>query len=331
MIWIGVMGFIGVVAFLAWFASKQEADADKVALRERLVALAKPQVTTAPAGNTPSSFAGKPFGKTPTAPPKFDLRKLFSSIAGESAVVRWEKQLAQADVPIRVSEFIILRIVLASLGIAIGLIYLHQWFLALGLGVLMYGLHIPFFAFKRSQRIHKFVVQLADFLGLICNSLRAGQTFLQGVDLACRESPNPIAVEFRQLLRETNLGMPIDESFQNLYQRVPSEDLKIVLSAFTIQRQVGGNLADILDQVAKTIRERIKIQGQIKVLTTQGKLSGAIVGLLPIILILLISSISPDYVKPFFQGTVGYWVMGCTLFWQLIGCFVIYKICDIEV
>lgn len=328
MIWIALMAFIGSIAFLAWVFSKQEADQDKVALRDRLVSLSKPKEMSSSMGGGDS---GNPSFKTSIDKPKKDLRKVFSAITGEAMVSHWEKQLAQADIPIRVSEFIILRVVLAVLGVAIGLAYFNQWYFAIALGALMFGIHKPVLIFKRAQRIQKFIVQLADFLSLICNSLRAGQTFLQGVDLACRESPSPISVEFRQLLRETNLGMPIDDSFQNLYQRVPSEDLKIVLSAFTIQRQVGGNLADILDQVGRTIRERIKIQGQIKVLTTQGKLSGAIVGLLPIILVLLISVISPDYVKPFFQGSLGLWIMGLTLFWQLVGCFIIYKICDIEV
>ena len=142
-------------------------------------------------------------------------------------------------------------------------------------------LHIPILKIKRSMRIDKFVLQLAEFLVLITNSLRSGQTFLQGVDIASKDSPNPIGMEFRMLLKETNLGVPVETAFTNMLMRVPSEDLKIVMSAFSIQRNVGGNLADIMDQVAAMIRQRIAIQGQIKVLTTQGKLSGAIVGLLP--------------------------------------------------
>ncbi|MES2310644.1 MAG: type II secretion system F family protein [Verrucomicrobiota bacterium] len=326
MIWISVMGLIGAIAFLALFISKQEADSDKIALRERLTMLSKPQEARQNQANPFSSNIPAALQK-----PKKDSRRFWAHLTGEATMLRMEKQLAQADIPIRVSEFLMLRIVFVALGMALGIIFLQQWTFAILIGVGMAFIHLPFLSFKRASRIHRFVTQLADFLNLICNSLRAGQTFLQGVDLACRESPAPISVEFRQLLRETNLGMPIDESFSNMYLRVPSEDLKIVLSAFSIQRQVGGNLADILDQVSKTIRERIKIQGQIKVLTTQGKLSGAVVGLLPVVLLVMISFISPDYIKPFFQGDLGKWILGGTVFWQLIGCFVIYKICDIEV
>lgn len=325
MIWISMMGLLGAIAFLALYFSKQEADADKVALRDRLALLKKPQEQKNNQANPFNSNVPSSLKK-----PKQDSRKFWAYLTGEAVMQRMERQLAQADVPIRVSEYLMIRIVLVGLGAATGLYYSNQWLIAGIAGGAMAFIHLPYLAFKRASRINKFVGQLAEFLNLICNSLRAGQTFLQGVDLACRESPAPISTEFRQLMRETNLGLPIEESFQNMYIRVPSEDLKIVLSAFSIQRQVGGNLADILDQVAKTIRERIKLHGQIKVLTTQGKLSGAVVGLLPVILFFLISLISPDYVVPFY-GFMGKCLLGGTIFWQGIGCFIIYKICDIDV
>ncbi len=149
-------------------------------------------------------------------------------------------------------------------------------------------------------------------------------------------------MEFRLLLKETNLGVPVEQAFQNMLVRVPSEDLKIVMSAFSIQRNVGGNLADIMDQVAAMIRQRIAIQGQIKVLTTQGKLSGAIVGLLPFGLGLVIFLINPDYMSKLWtprhedglalaERFVGPIMLGVGVFMELLGCFVIYKICDIEV
>ncbi len=203
-------------------------------------------------------------------------------------------------------------------------------------------LHIPILKLKRSMRVDKFVTQLAEFLVLITNSLRSGQTFLQGVDIASKDSPNPIGMEFRLLLKETNLGVPVETAFQNMLIRVPSEDLKIVMSAFSIQRNVGGNLADIMDQVAAMIRQRIAIQGQIKVLTTQGKLSGAIVGLLPFGLGTVIALINYDYMSKLWtprpeeglsipERYLGPILLGIGIFMELLGCFVIYKICDIEV
>jgi len=149
-------------------------------------------------------------------------------------------------------------------------------------------------------------------------------------------------MEFRMLLKETNLGVPVETAFSNMLLRVPSEDLKIVMSAFSIQRNVGGNLADIMDQVAAMIRQRIAIQGQIKVLTTQGKLSGAIVGLLPFGLGATIAMINYDYMSKlwtpragdnlaFVDRYLGPLLLGLGIFMELLGCFVIYKICDIEV
>ncbi len=325
MIWISLCGLLAALGFLALYFSKQEADSDKVALRDRLAFLSKSQEVKQNQDNPFSTKIPDEIKKT-----KESSRRFWSYLTGEAAMLRLEKQLAQADVPIRVSEFILIRIVLVALGAAGGLSISNQWAVAGIVAVLMAFVHLPYIAFMRANRINKFTNQLADFLSLICNSLRAGQTFLQGVDLACRESPAPISTEFKQLMRETNLGLPIEESFQNMYIRVPSEDLKIVLSAFNIQRQVGGNLAEILDQVSKTIRERIKIQGQIKVLTTQGKMSGAVVGLMPVALVVIISVVSPGYMNPFLTG-YGKIMMGATLFWQVLGCFAIYKICDIDV
>ena len=193
----------------------------------------------------------------------------------------------------------------------------------------------------RARRINKFVLQLAEFLVLITNSLKSGQTFLQGVDIASKESPNPIGMEFRLLLKETNLGVPVETAFDNMLLRIPSEDLKIVMSAFSIQRNVGGNLADIMDQVAAMIRQRIQIQGQIRVLTTQGKLSGLIVGLLPFVLGAILSGISYDYMKnlwtPWWENNnplmryLGPLLLCGGILLELLGSLVIYKICDIEV
>ena len=203
-----------------------------------------------------------------------------------------EKELTQCDIPLKPGEFLAVRTAAVIVAFFAAVLVFHNFYVALAVGGVASFLHIPILALKRSMRVNKFVLQLAEFLILITNSLRAGQTFLQGVDIASKDSPNPIGMEFRLLLKETNLGIPVETAFKNMLIRVPSEDLKIVMSAFSIQRNVGGNLADIMDQVAAMIRQRIAIQGQIKVLTTQGKLSGAIVGLLPIGLGAVISTLN---------------------------------------
>jgi tight adherence protein B len=271
-----------------------------------------------------------------------DFRGFFSKLTGQAYMDSLEKELTQCDIPMKPGEFLALRVIAVIIAFFVTLLFSHNIYLALGIGGAATLLHIPVLKLKRSMRINKFVLQLAEFLILITNSLRSGQTFLQGVDIASKDSPNPIGMEFRLLLKETNLGIPVETAFNNMLIRVPSEDLKIVMSAFSIQRNVGGNLADIMDQVAAMIRQRITIQGQIKVLTTQGKLSGAIVGLLPFGLATVISLINYDYMSKLWTAQpgdnldavhryLGPILLGTGVFMELIGCFVIYKICDIEV
>lgn len=273
---------------------------------------------------------------SPKAKASFDYRKFFATITGQAYVEKLDRDLAQSDIPMKVGEFLMLRVLLVVVGFGLGQLLTRNPAISLACAGVMALIHIPIMKLKRSMRINKFVLQLAEFLILITNSLRAGQTFLQGVDIAANESPAPIGTEFKQLLKETNLGIPVDQAFDNMLLRIPSEDLKIVMSAFSIQRQVGGNLADIMDQVAAMIRQRIQIQGQIKVLTTQGKLSGAIVGLLPVGLGTIITMINYKYMARLWtvdpsSGWAGPIMLAIGIFMELLGCFVIYKICDIEV
>jgi tight adherence protein B len=271
-----------------------------------------------------------------------DFRTIFTKFTGQSYMDSLEKELTQCDIPLKPGEFLAVRIGIMVAAFAFTLILSRNVYVGLFVLGLFSILHIPVLKIKRSMRVNKFVLQLAEFLVLITNSLRSGQTFLQGVDIASRESPNPIGMEFRLLLKETNLGIPIETSFSNMLLRVPSEDLKIVMSAFSIQRNVGGNLADIMDQVAAMIRQRIQIHGQIRVLTTQGKLSGAIVGFLPFALGTIISMINYDYMKKLWTPRVGEGLspverylgplmLASGIALQLLGCLVIFKICDIEV
>ena len=275
-----------------------------------------------------------------------DFRSIFARFTGQTYLDNLEKELTQCDIPLKPGEFLAFRLGAAIFGFFIAVLLSHNVYIAFAVAGLVLVIHVPILKIKRSMRIDKFVLQLAEFLVLITNSLRSGQTFLQGVDIASKDSPNPIGMEFRLLLKETNLGVPVETAFNNMLLRVPSEDLKIVMSAFSIQRNVGGNLADIMDQVAAMIRQRIAIQGQIKVLTTQGKLSGAIVGLLPFGLGGVISLINYEYMSklwtprpdmvpgqhlPLFDRYLGPILLGVGIFMELLGCFVIYKICDIEV
>lgn len=260
-----------------------------------------------------------------------DLRSSLGKFAGESYFENLEKQLAQADIKLRASEFIVVRLAVFVFAIGLFIILMKSLLLAVLCALPFLVLHKPVLNFLKGRRINRFSNQMAEFLILIVNSLRAGQTFMQGCSVAAAESPEPIATEFKQVIKEVNLGMPEDEAMENLLIRVPSEDLKIVVSAYSIQRRVGGNLAEILEKTAATIRERIKIHGQIKTLTTQGKLSGVLVGGMPFVIAFAITGINPNYMKPLFTPPWGYTLIGIALFMQLLGAIVIKKIVTIEV
>jgi tight adherence protein B len=162
------------------------------------------------------------------------------------------------------------------------------------------GAWLPRFYLGRRQkgRLKAFNDQLPDTITLLANSLRAGSSFLQGMELVTREARPPISEEFGRVVREMSLGMALQPALQNLVRRVASEDLELMVTAINIQSQVGGNLATVLDAIAFTIRERIRIQGEIRTLTAMQRYSGYVIVLLPVGLAALLFVISPSYMTP---------------------------------
>ena len=180
--------------------------------------------------------------------------------------------------------------------------------------------------------------QLPDTITLIANALRAGSSFLQAIELVVRESRPPISTEFGRVIREVNLGLPFDQALENMVRRVRSDDLELMATAISIQHQVGGNLAEILDSIAFTIRERVRIKGEIRTLTAQQRLSGYVVGFLPIGLAGFLFIAAPDFMDPMFRGRRrllglpgGVIILIFGGFMMFIGFMFIRKIVDIEV
>ncbi len=177
-----------------------------------------------------------------------------------------------------------------------------------------------------------------DTITLIANALRAGSSFLQAIELVVRESRPPISTEFGRVIREVNLGLPFDVALENMVQRVKSEDFELMATAIAIQHQVGGNLAEILDSIAFTIRERIRIKGEIRTLTAQQRMSGYVVGLLPFGLAFFIYLAAPTFFNPMFNKPpdvlgipLGIILLGIATMAMGAGFFFIRKIVDIEV
>jgi tight adherence protein B len=191
---------------------------------------------------------------------------------------------------------------------------------------------------RKGKRLKAFNSNLSDTIMLLANALRAGSSFLQAVEMIVRETRPPISTEFARVIREVNLGLPLDEALSNLQRRVRSDDLDLMTTAIAIHHTVGGNLAEILDSIAFTIRERVRIKGEIKTLTAQQRMSGYVVGFLPIALVLLLSVIAPTFMAPMLQKPpellglpAGMFILAGGGFMMLIGFILIRRIVDIEV
>lgn len=242
-----------------------------------------------------------------------------------------ERRLLQAGLLLRPGEFLLLCLVIAGGGVLLGLVLLGQ-----NQGLIVFGVVgylLPHFVLQRKvrQRAKMFDAQLGDALVLIANSLRTGYSFMQAIDMVAKEMAPPISEEFARVIREMSLGIPTETAMNGLTQRVDSEDLDLVVTAMLIQRQIGGNLAEILDKIAGTIRERVRLRGQIQTLTAQGRLSGVIVGVLPFAVGGFIYVVNPGYISGMFTNPVGQKMLAVGLVLQVLGILLIRKIIDIEV
>jgi tight adherence protein B len=197
------------------------------------------------------------------------------------------------------------------------------------------GFFLPRFYVKRQQavRLQKFNDQLSDMLNLMVNGLRAGYSTLQAMEAVSRELPPPIRDEFHRVVQEMQIGIPMEKALDNLLRRIPSEDLDFVVTAINVQREVGGNLSEILDTISFTIRERVRIKGEIRVMTAQVRTSATVLSMIPVFLTVALWFISPEYIKSFFdRGPFCGWLAVVTIVGMIVaGYFVMMRIADIEV
>jgi tight adherence protein B len=184
---------------------------------------------------------------------------------------------------------------------------------------------------RRRKRLKKFAAQLPDALELMSRALRAGHSLAAGMNLVGSEMPAPIAIEFNRVFEEQNLGIPMDEAMRSLTERVPNLDLKFFVTAVVLQRQTGGDLAEILDKIGHLIRERFTIWGQVQALTGEGRLSGIVLLALPPLLFLAVYYLNPDYCMVLFTDVLGQKMLAVAVFLQILGALVIKKIINIKV
>jgi tight adherence protein B len=256
-------------------------------------------------------------------------RRVASSSMGD----RIARELARADLKFKVAEyFALIFISIVATGFVAWL--LQPNIISATIGAVI-GLFIPRFYVKRQQtvRLNKFSDQLGDMLNLMVNGLRAGYSTMQAMEAVSRELPTPISDEFHRVVQEMQIGIPMEKALDNLLRRIPSEDLDFVITAINVQREVGGNLSEILDTISFTIRERVRIKGEIRVMTAQVRTSATVLSLIPVFLTLALWFISPEYIGSFFdRGPLCGWLAVVTVIGMIVsGYFVMMKIADIEV
>jgi tight adherence protein B len=258
----------------------------------------------------------------------------FATLSGDVQDKRFSQRvardLARADLRLRVAEYYYIRVGLA-LGLAAVLMLLRDPLSALVGALLGYFVPRIWVGRRISSRLNAFNKQLPDTITLVSNSLRAGSSFLQSVELVSRESPAPMGLEMGRVVREVNLGLGMDEALANMVRRIKSDDLDLMVTAIGVQQQVGGNLAEILDTIAFTIRERVRIKGEIRTLTAQGRYSGYLVAFLPVAIAVTLNFINPEFMQPLFTELIGQILLGVGLIMMVIGFFAIRKITDIKV
>lgn len=245
-----------------------------------------------------------------------------------------KQQLARADLRLTVTEYLALHVIgvlglfsLTFLVLVPGQIV--QAIIAGGIGFFIPRLYV---SNKQSSRLKNFEKQLPDILGLWVNALRSGYSNMQSLEAISKEAPQPSAGEIRRVVQEQQLGIPQEQALDHLLERMPSEDLDLIVTAINVQREVGGNLAEILEIISHTIRERIKLKGEIGVLTAQGRITGYLISGLPIVLALFLLVINPNYMGKLVENRLCGWPMIVIGLGMIgMGTAVIQKIVDIEI
>jgi tight adherence protein B len=244
------------------------------------------------------------------------------------------EQLQRADLRLRTSEFLMIQIGTTALFVLIAAVRfgfpggLIQVVVA---GVIGYLLPSFYVKYRINQRLKAFNNQLGDTLTLLSNAIKAGYSFAQAIDTVAKNAVPPIADEFGRAVREMNLGGSPDEALTNITKRIASADFDLVATAYSIHRTVGGNLAEILDNIAYTIRERVRIKGEIATLTAQARASGTLITFLPIVLAAFMYFVTPTYFRPMFQSIVGWILIVIGAFMIFVGNLIIRRVVAIEV
>jgi tight adherence protein B len=255
---------------------------------------------------------------------------LLSRVAGPDFMHKQSELLASADVPWRPGEFLTMRFACAAIAVLGGMVSTDRLEIIAPLGLALFWVPVFYVRHCKSRRQAKFDMQLPDALQLIVNSLRAGFSFNKALEVAAQSSTPPISTDFSSVLREVSLGVSSEDALQGMARRAQSPEFDIVISAYLIQREVGGNLAVIMEKVADTVRQRLRMRGELKVLTAQGRISGYVVGLLPIAVFAIVITAAPSYLDPLIKNPMGQGMLVFAVIWQLLGVLMIRSVINIK-
>lgn len=245
--------------------------------------------------------------------------------------VRLQERIAQAGLKMKAGKLILMS---ACLGLGtfllLGLFYPQFW-VGLILGIAVTFVPYGVVSYLRQKRLQQFEEKFPEALDLLGRAVRAGHAFTTGLEMIARESPDPIASEFRTTFEEQNFGLPLRDALLNMTERIPSIDVRFFVTALLIQKETGGNLAEILDSLARVIRDRFRIYREVRVRTAQGRLTAGILIALPVFMMIVLMILNPTYMRVLFQDPKGSVILAVAGIMQVIGSLLIWKIIHIEV
>ena len=244
--------------------------------------------------------------------------------------VRIADQLAQASIKLTVTEYLILNLISVILCGALAYLIFRNFLFVSGLFI---GFFLPRIIVRsmRSRRLRKFNDQLGDAINLMVNSLKAGYSVPIAMETVANDMPPPISEEFRRVVIETGLGISLENALRNMLRRVHSNDLDLLITAINVQNEVGGTLADILETISETIRERVRIQGEIKTLTAQGEITGYVLGGLPFALTVILFILNREYMTRMFTTPCGWIMSSVAVVIVVVGFIIMRKVVQIEI
>lgn len=313
-VFVGVTGLVGAVSFLVIRGREGGRSADRL-----------------------DNLVGRGTGRSKDSSSDLLIKQALQEVGQTNLIerltpefLRVSKMFEQADVQIKPSVLFVIAVVWGFIGGMTSTLLVNIYVAPVG-AIINFSMPFIWLWWKRNARLKKFAAQLPEAMELVARALRAGHSLAAGLHVVADEMPEPISKEFGRVYEEQNLGVSLEEALNHMCERVPNLDLRFFVTSVNIQRQTGGDLAEILDRIGHVIRERFKILGQVKALTAEGRLSGIVLIAMPIGLFLMMLHMKPDYIELLWKDPMGIQMSIGAIILMLIGSYAIKKIVDIKV